>query len=110
MSLIARPRRRRPAEYISGPMVPELDRNERGIRRRCAVYLRRILADYTLLDRETLTQEEVESLVREGVLPPTSTPPSDTPAPVDKQDRTEEPTSEARQWGATMPPPLPETS
>jgi len=35
-------------------MVPELDRNERVIRRRCAVYLRRILADYTLLDRETL--------------------------------------------------------
>ncbi len=54
MSLIGRPRRRRPAEYVSGPMVPELDRNERGIRRRCAVYLRRILADYTLLDRETL--------------------------------------------------------
>jgi len=34
-------------------MVPELDRNERVIRRRCAVYMRRILADYTLLDRET---------------------------------------------------------
>lgn len=55
MSPIIRTRRRRPAEYVSGPMVPELDRNERVIRRRTSVYLRSVLAGYTLLDGETFS-------------------------------------------------------
>ena len=63
-----------------------------------------------LLDRETLTQEEVEALVREGRLP---TPP---PAPAEPaspgRERTggvaETPT-EAKPRGASLPPPIPES-
>ena len=66
-----------------------------------------VLAE-ALLDRETLTLEEVESLVRDGVLPPAQAPPTSPAATAERPDKAGEAPAEARQWGAGLPPPLPE--
>jgi cell division protease FtsH len=64
-----------------------------------------VLAD-TLLDRETLTQEEVESLVHDGVLPPT--PVASPPGAPATPDRAPEKAPDPKPYGAPVPPPLPE--
>jgi len=63
-----------------------------------------------LLERETLTQEEVQSLVEHGVLPTAPQPATEPPPAV--SERAEKPTekaAESKPVGAPVSPPLPQT-
>jgi cell division protease FtsH len=63
-----------------------------------------------LLDKETLTQEEVEGLVLEGAMPaPPAAPPAGV-APATPAERMPERAPDPKVYGAPLPPPLPEGS
>ncbi len=62
-----------------------------------------------LLDRETLTQEEVHSLVEHGVLPPAPKPAAEPAAASERVEKPAEKSAEGKPVPASVPPPLPQT-
>ena len=95
----------------------EIDAEVRDLIEGCYQQARRLITEHrdrlellaeALIERETLSQEEIASVVQEGVLPPVKVPVA-PPAPAAAESRPPGVVGEAWSRPANLPPPLPET-
>ncbi len=94
----------------------QIDLEIRGLVDDCYERARRLITEHrdrlellaeTLLERETLTAEEIQIIVKEGVVPPVVVKVPPAPAPEAAEKPVEQP-AESKPRAADLSPPLPE--